>query len=138
MYLAPETISKQVDALAASMFAAPDAQISVHPEHLFSDGVYGRTVRLDAGTIAVGHRHKQAHICIISAGHCRVITDEGGREVKAPAVFAVPVGARNCVQAITDTVWTTVHAVPNACRDVDAIERMLVDKTAPALIGGDV
>jgi hypothetical protein len=65
-----------------------------------------------------------------------VVAEEGTQEVEAPATFVVPVGRRNCVHAITDTVWTTVHAVPNDTRDVEAIEALLVDKTA--LIGGDV
>ena len=136
VYLTPDNISAQVDALASAMHAMPEAQVHIEPRHIFSDGLYGREVRMPAGTIAVGHRHKQAHICIISAGKCLVVAEDGTTEVEAPATFVVPVGRRNCVHAITDTVWTTVHAVPNDARDVEAIEAMLVDKTA--LIGGDV
>lgn len=136
VYLTPDNISAQVDALASAMHAMPEAQVHIEPRHIFSDGLYGREVRLPAGTVAVGHRHKQAHICIISAGKCLVVAEDGTTEIEAPATFVVPVGRRNCVHAITDTVWTTVHAVPNEARDVEAIEALLVDKTA--LIGGDV
>ena len=136
VYLTPDNISAQVDALASAMHAMPEAQVHIEPRHIFSDGLYGREVRLPAGTVAVGHRHKQAHICIISEGRCLVVAEEGTQEVEAPATFVVPVGRRNCVHAITDTVWTTVHAVPNDTRDVEAIEALLVDKTA--LIGGGV
>lgn len=136
VYLTPDNISAQVDALASAMHAMPEAQVHIEPRHVFSDGLYGREVRLPAGTVAVGHRHKQAHICIISAGKCLVVAEDGTTEVEAPATFVVPVGRRNCVHAITETVWTTVHAVPNDARDVEAIEALLVDKTA--LIGGDV
>lgn len=126
VYLTSDNISEQVDALAAAMFAMPEAQIAIRPEHLFSDGVYSRTVRLAAGTVSVGYRHKQAHICIVSQGRCRVVTDDDDREIDAPAIFTVPVGARNCVHAITNTVWSTIHAISNGMRDVAEIETMLV------------
>lgn len=133
VYLAPDNISAQVDALAATMHAMPEAQVQIDPQHIFSDGLYGREVRLPAGTIAVGHRHKQAHICIVSAGKCLVVGEDGTTEIEAPATFVVPVGRRNCVYAITNTVWTTIHAVPNDCRDVATIEAALVET---AMIGG--
>lgn len=135
VYLTPESISAQVDALATAMHAMPDAQVQIAPRHIFSDGLYGREVRMPAGTIAVGHRHKQAHICIISEGRCLVVAEDGTQEVEAPATFVVPVGRRNCVHAITETVWTTIHAVPNDMRDVAEIEAAL---TETLLLGGDV
>lgn len=134
VFLPPDIISAQVDALASAMHAMPEAQVQIAPRHIFSDGLYGREVRMPAGTIAVGHRHKQAHICIVSEGKCLVVTEDGTQEVEAPATFVVPVGRRNCVHAITDTVWTTIHAVSSAVRDVATIEMMLVET---AMIGGD-
>lgn len=133
MQLASNSITAQVDALAAAMFAAPDLQVELEPVHDFADGLYSRTLTLPAGSIAVGHWHKQEHVCIVSQGVCEVVTEQGGRELTAPAVFVVPAGRRNCVRAITETTWTTVHAVPNECRDIDQIEAMLVDK--PRMIG---
>ena len=134
VYLTPDNISAKVDALATAMHAMLEAQVHIEPRHIFSDGLYGREVFLPAGTVAVGHRHKQAHICIVSAGKCLVVAEDGTTEVEAPATFIVPVGRRNCVHAITDTVWTTVHAVSSAVRDVATIETMLVET---AMIGGD-
>jgi quercetin dioxygenase-like cupin family protein len=137
VFLTPDIISAQVDALASAMLSMPDAQVQIAPRHIFSDGLYGREVRMPAGTIAVGHRHKQAHICIISEGRCLVVAEDGTQEVEAPATFTVPVGRRNCVHAITETVWTTIHAVPNDMRDVADIEMMLVGTTIPAIEGGN-
>jgi hypothetical protein len=137
VYLTPESISAQVDALASCMHAMPDVQVHIEPRHIFSDGLYGREVRMPAGTIAVGYRHKQAHICIISEGRCLVVAEDGTHEVEAPATFVVPVGRRNCVHAITDTVWTTIHAVPNDMRDIAEIEMKLVGVVIPAIEGGD-
>jgi quercetin dioxygenase-like cupin family protein len=134
VFLTPNIISAQVDALASAMHAMPEAQVQIAPRHIFSDGLYGREVRMPAGTVAVGHRHKQAHICIVSEGKCLVVTEDGTQEVEAPATFVVPVGRRNCVHAITDTVWTTIHAVSSAVRDVATIEAMLVETD---MIGGD-
>ena len=125
--LTPQRIRERVDSLAASMFAMPERQVHIEPDHIFTDGLYVREVRMPAGTVAVGLRHKQAHVCIVSAGRCLVVAEDGVKEVEAPSTFVVPVGRRNCVHAITETVWTTVHAVPNDVRDVAAIEASLVE-----------
>jgi len=118
---------EKVDALQSAMLGMVDDHINIEPVHLFSDGVYAREVMLFAGTTAIGKRHRQAHVCIVSKGHCIAVMDGESREIIAPAMFSVPVGTRNCVHAITDTVWTTVHAVPNECRDIEAIESVLVE-----------
>lgn len=121
---------EKVDALQAAMLAATDAHVHLEPAHRFADGLYARELVLPAGTTAIGHRHRQEHVCIVSQGRCLVVTDGEQREVTAPATFVVPIGTRNCVHAIEDTVWTTVHACPNDWRDVERIEAALVEPLA--------
>ncbi len=107
--------------LEAAMVEATELQVYLEPVHRFAQGLYCRELTLPAGTIAVGHRHAQQHICIVSQGTCEAISETGGaRLVAAPATFVVPAGTKNAVRAITDTVWTTVHATE--LTDVAAIE----------------
>lgn len=119
---APPTraIRASIAALEAAMHAAPE-KLALEPVHRFAQGLYARELTLPAGCIAVGHIHGQEHICIVSQGRVEVISETGGaRIVEAPATFVVPRGTKNCVRAITDTVWTTVHATEE--RDVAKIE----------------
>ena len=118
-------IRDRIARLEAAMMAATDQHIHIEPAHRFAQGLYSREVVMPAGTVATGHIHAQEHICIISAGRCEVISETlGARIVEAPATFIVPRGTKNCVRAITDTVWTTVHATE--LRDVVEIEAAML------------
>lgn len=118
-------IRHAIAGLESALHEATALQVHLEPVHRFAQGLYSRELTLPAGTIAVGHRHAQEHICIVSAGECEVLSETGGaRVVKAPATFIVPPETKNCVRALTDTVWTTVHATD--LRDVDAVEAALL------------
>ena len=113
-------IRDRIARLEAAMHAAPE-KLNLEPVHRFAQGLYARELTLPAGCIAVGHIHGQEHICIVSKGRVEVISETGGaRIVEAPATFTVPRGTKNCVRAITDTVWTTIHATDET--DVAKIE----------------
>lgn len=100
----------RVIALQGQMMAMPEHQIHIEPRHFFADGLYAREVTLPAGSTAVGHTHGQEHVCIISKGRVQVVTEEGTKEISAPATMIVPAGRKNCVHALEETVWTTIHA----------------------------
>jgi quercetin dioxygenase-like cupin family protein len=95
----------------------------IEPKHVFAQGLYAREVFLPAGATATGHIHAQEHICIISQGKVQVVTETGVEEITAPATMIVPRGRKNCVHAVEDTVWTTIHATVET--DVETIERTL-------------
>lgn len=114
----------RVSALEGAMHALPDnVKLAIEPVHRFAQGLYAREVTLPAGSVAVGHQHTQEHICIISKGIVRVVSDDGTREIAAPATMIMPAGTKNCVYALTDTVWTTIHATE--LTDVAEIEAVM-------------
>lgn len=122
-------IRTQVAALEAAMFASPD-QLHIEPVHTFAHGLYARTVTLPAGSTATGHIHAQEHLCFITKGRVLVVSETGGtREVAAPEMFIAPRGTKNCVHAIEETTWTTVHATE--LRDVAKIEKAMILPTFP-------
>ena len=92
------------------MLAMPEHQIVIPPRHTFAQGLYAREVTLPEGSTAIGFRHTQEHICIISKGRVQVVTEDGVQEIAAPATMVVPAGRKNCVHALEETVWTTIHA----------------------------
>lgn len=103
-------MAERVLALQSKMLAMPEHQIVILPRHTFAHGLYAREVTLPAGSTAIGFRHAQEHICIISKGRVQVVTEDGTQEIAAPATMVVPAGRKNCVHALEETVWTTIHA----------------------------
>jgi len=103
-------LHERVMALQSQMLAMPEHQILIEPTHYFAHGLYGREVTLPVGSTAIGHSHAQEHICIISKGRVQVVSEDGVREIAAPATLVIPRGRKNCVHALEETVWTTIHA----------------------------
>lgn len=116
-------VRSQIAALEAAMKASDD-QIHIEPTHRFAQGLYAREVTLPAGSTAVGHIHAQEHICIVSKGRALVVSEGGTVEIEAPCTMIIPAGRKNCVHAIEETVWTTIHATD--IRDIDDLERELL------------
>ena len=110
-------MDERVLALQSRMLAMPDHQIVIEPRHYFAHGLYAREVTLPEGSTAIGYRHAQEHICIISQGRVKVVSEDGVREIAAPATMIIPAGRKNCVHALEETVWTTVHASDAATPD---------------------
>ncbi len=125
----------QIAALEAAMKVS-DHQIQIEPTHRFAQGLYAREVTLPAGSTAVGHIHAQEHICVVSKGRALVVSEAGTIEIEAPCTMIIPAGRKNCVHAIEETVWTTIHATET--RDIDALESELLlpsypDEATPCL-----
>jgi hypothetical protein len=113
-----------VDALENLMRDHP-GQIAIVPRHAFAQGLYAREVTLPEGSTAVGYRHRQSHVCIISKGRALIVAEDGVTEVAAPCTMIVPAGRKNCVHALEETVWTTIHAAES--QNVAELEAMLVE-----------
>ena len=103
-------MDERVLALQSRMLAMPNHQIVIEPRHFFAQGLYAREVTLPEGSTAIGYRHAQEHICIISQGRVQVVSEDGVVEIAAPATMVIPAGRKNCVHALEETVWTTIHA----------------------------
>lgn len=95
--------------------------------HRFGPGVYIREVTLPAGTIAIGHLHRTAHINIILKGRVTVMNDNGTTtEIEAPYVYTSQPG-RKVVFAQSEVVWQNIFATTET--DVQVLEEMLLDKS---------
>lgn len=92
--------------------------------HYQIDNVYVREMWLRAGTMLVGKTHKKDHICIISKGIVKVVSDELTQLIEAPYTYISKKGVKRAMYAITDLVWSTVHNVNEI--DLDKIEEELV------------
>ena len=79
-------------------------------QHHFAPGVYGREIRLPAGTVVVGKIHKHAHLNVLSQGRVLVFTEhEGVQEFRAPYTFVSTPGTKRVVYTVEEAVWTCIH-----------------------------
>lgn len=100
-------------------------QIQEELVHHFTDGLYGREMRVPAGTILVGKTHKKPCFNIILEGEVEVRAPEGAFRVKAPEFFISPAGTKRAMAVISDLTWITVH--PSNETDLDKLELELIE-----------
>jgi len=120
-------VSKNIQALESTLLGdLPSVLTKVEPltRHYFSKGLYCREMAIPAGTIMTGKEHLQDHICIITKGKCKVVSEEYTGVIEAPFIYASKKGAKRAIYAFTDLVWVTTHATSET--DIDKIEQMLV------------
>lgn len=130
-------VHRRVDALEVDMRKLP--QVTMEPRHFFAHGLYAREITIPAGTLLTGKIHLEEHLNILSQGEISVWSEaEGVRRFKAPFTFVAQPGTRRVGYAITDCVWTTIHANPDNVRDEATLEERLILKheAAPTINGG--
>ena len=95
-----------------------------HILHYQIPGIYMREMWLPAGTLLVGKTHKKEHICVISKGKVKVVSEEFTELINAPYTYVSKRGAKRAMFAFTDVVWTTIHNTQEI--DLDKIEKELI------------
>jgi len=120
--LAPVDATEQIE---SKLLELP--QIDCPVLHHFGPGVYIREVRMPAGSLILGHRHKNAHTNILVSGRLKFL-NEGGKvaELVAPVVITSNPG-RKLAYILEDTVWQNVYATEE--RDIETLEEILLDKS---------
>lgn len=102
-------------------------QVDLPLEHGFAPGVYARKLFIPKGTVLTGKIHKYAHWNIVLQGHIEIMTEQGIKHIRAPAMFVSPAGTKRAGFAHEDTVWVTMH--PTDETDIETIERETVVDT---------
>lgn len=121
----------RVERLEAILEGQPQVECPVR--HHFAPGVYMREMTVPAGVIATGAVHKTEHLTIV-AGHCLLTTDDGPREFVGYTTFLSKPGAKRAIQAIEETIVTTVH--PTEETDLDKLCELLTESKSCELLGG--
>lgn len=129
---APPATRGQILRLQQSML--PHAcEMFPHIDH-FAPGLYLREFRMPAGSLVVGKTHRHAHPMLVTKGRAIVVSVFGRQVVEAGHVSISQPGAKRVVLALEDTVFITVHANPDDCRDLDVIETRTIRPEDPAEI----
>jgi len=95
-------------------------------EHHFSEHLYAKEIHLNAGSIAVQHKHKFDHLSILAKGSVIVLFDEDAVEYTAPACINIVKGVDHAIKALEDSVWYCVHATDET--DATKVDEVLIQK----------
>lgn len=122
------TRSKILD-LEHVMKAMPEHQIHIEPKHYFAPGLYMREIMIPKGATLTGQIHLTEHLCILSKGEVKVMTENGIVHIKASSVVHSMPGMKRVLHAIEESVWINVHYNPTNETDVEKIEDLYVVDT---------
>ena len=100
-------------------------QIDVPIKHYFGDGVYGRSMFLNAGEAFTGAVHLTNHINVLAQGTMLIKTSTSeAEEITAPHVFECPPNTKKVGIAVTDCVF--INFIGTNLKNVEEIERTVV------------
>ncbi len=95
-------------------------------QHHFSAGVYAKQMRLNAGCMALSHKHAYDHLSILASGIAIVRTSEGEKRFIAPACIEIKAGLNHEIVALEDVVWFCIHATEET--DASKVDDVLIAK----------
>lgn len=117
------------DEAEAWLLTQPQAELPV--VHHFGPGIYIREMHAPAGTLVVGHRHKQPCTNILMKGALLLAGPNGPTRLEAPALFVSEPGRKLAV-VLEDMVFQNVIATE--LTDVEEIETVMVEKSEQWLL----
>lgn len=132
--VADSSARDRVEKLEESLLKVP--QVDCPVRHYFSEGLFAREITIPKGTVLVGVVHKQDSLVIVSSGVLRYVTDDGVKEVSAPATLTVKAGMKNCGFAVETVVWTNIYPNPDNEKNLDVLCERYTEAKASDLLGG--
>ncbi len=94
--------------------------------HLFTPGLYVRTIHIPAGSYLTSKIHKTTHPFVLSQGIITIFTEQGGEEIfHAPYMGTTEIGNRRFARAETDCIFSTFHVTEKT--DLAEIEKDVVE-----------
>ena len=125
-----------VDELEKLLLGTPEPD-GVKLDHLFAAGVYIRQLTIPAGSVIVGHRHKQPCLNILIKGRVQINVDGEITEMVAPYTFVSGAGVRKAAIAVEETIWQNVHPMDLPLEEVpvtDFAKEMVIDRIEDDII----
>lgn len=125
-----------LDAVEYLMLKHPDP-VKVKTDHVFTPGLYSRTIKVPADTYLISFEHKTEHQFLMSSGQIVIYDENGMVFLQGPFLGKTTAGNRRFAKSITEVVWTTFHATDiypsNNSKDsvsaaIEAVETELYNK----------
>lgn len=93
-----------------SRLLASGASVELPVAHVFTPGVYRRTILMPAGTLLTSRIHNTEHQYVVVAGSVSVyIPGVGVEHIQAPYFGITKPGTRRVLYIHEDCVWATYH-----------------------------
>lgn len=126
----------EVDKIEYAMYQSEE-KVEMPLTHVFTPGLYTRTIFMPAGSLVVSMTHNTRHPFIISTGEVDVISPEGSVTHIAPYMGITQPGTKRFLHVKHDTTWTTFHVNPDNLTDPDQIVEIVTDKFQNPLLDKD-
>tara|TARA_R110000744_G_scaffold154604_1_gene269684 strand:+ start:1118 stop:1585 length:468 start_codon:yes stop_codon:yes gene_type:complete len=91
--------------------------------HNFSDGLYMRQMKMEAGSLVISAMHHTNHFWFLLSGKVIVQADEETVEHVAPCWDYSKKGTKRLITCIEDCIWINIIANPTDTRDMEEIEK---------------
>jgi quercetin dioxygenase-like cupin family protein len=92
--------------------------------HHFSDGMYAKEMRVEAGQAILKHTHNFSHLSILARGRVAMLIGDEIEVIEAPACIDVKAGLVHGIKAIEDCVWYCIHATDE--KDPAKVDKVLI------------
>lgn len=94
--------------------------------HLFTPGLYVRTIHVPAGSYITSKIHKTEHPFVLSEGIITIFTEQGGEETfHSPYMGVTKEGSRRFAKTETACIFSTFHVTDKT--DLEEIEKEVVE-----------
>jgi quercetin dioxygenase-like cupin family protein len=120
----------RMDALELSMLADEDrVAIDLPLRHLFTPGLYTRTIFMPKGAVLTSKIHKTQHPFVVTKGAAKVKLAGGEvKIIRAGHIGVTEPHTRRTLEILEDCVLTTFH--PTEKTDLEEIEEELIERRA--------
>lgn len=98
-------------------------------DHVFAPSVYARVMTLPAGMTVVGKIHKYAHICLITHGTVKIVSEFDSGVYSAPRIWISEPGVKRTLHALSDFQMVNILPNPSNTQDLDEIEAAVIAKS---------
>lgn len=133
---ASAAIHDRFDHLELAMLASGEPMRDFTVSHVFTPGLYVRTILMPAGSLLTSRIHKTQHPFVVLAGCAEVyIPGIGIQMIEAPYFGVTEPGTRRLLCIHDDCVWATFHPLmadedgePDKARRLAMIEERIIER----------
>lgn len=104
-----EKMNERFDVIEREVADLPPVELPL--KHIFTPGLYSRTIFMPAGSLVTSKIHKTRHQFAVMAGEVTVWDYRNGTQLlRGPCLGITEPGTRRILFCHTDVMWTTFHA----------------------------
>ena len=119
--MSPRQFERRVVALAHALREVC-MEVEMPVIHRFAPGIYIREIFMPANSVVIGNLHHTEHFNLVLTGACHVLINGETHDLHAGDTMVSKAGARKMLLIHEDCRWQTIHANPDDCQDIEALD----------------